>query len=143
VDVAAAKKTAIAGPTSKAEAQKVFAERHASKYTAKYASEPTTRPSHIPQSTVGSDGASHNVTYNHVYGGYGYMGPGGWVMYDVMRDTMMLSMLMSHHHDTVVVSGGHSGVTHVHHGNINGGIIFLFIIVGLGIVFVVYHLFIR
>jgi len=40
---------------------------------------------------------TYNITYNQRCGGYGYYGPGGaWIMYDVMRDAVMVDMLMSH-----------------------------------------------
>ena len=79
---------------SKSQAQAAFKKANASKYTSKYTTKPATRPSHIPQTTsVG--GKTYNVIYNQQYGGYGYMGVSGWIMYDAMTDMAMLSILMS------------------------------------------------
>jgi hypothetical protein len=79
-----------------------FKAKNAGKYPSKYTSQPTTRPSHIPQSTrVGTTNV--NINYNPMYGGYGYMHLGAWVMYDAMADTIMMNSLM-HQHGVFIAS---------------------------------------
>lgn len=81
---------------SRNEAVNDFSTKYATKYPNKFTSEPSTRPSYIPQSTM-YNGQSYNIIYNPAYGGYGYWYGGQWMMYDLMRDTMMMSMLMNNH----------------------------------------------
>lgn len=79
------------------EAQSSFQKNHGSKYPSKYSQQPSQRPSHIPNKTT-VDGRNVDVTYNRAQGGYGYYSPGGgWMMYSVVRDVTMMSMLMGHH----------------------------------------------
>lgn len=82
--------------TSRDQAVSNFQSKYGNQYSNHFTSQPATRPSWVPQSTsVG--GHTYNITYNSGYGGYGYYGPGGsWVMYDLMRDAVMLDMMMSH-----------------------------------------------
>lgn len=79
------------------EAAKDFQAKHAKEYPSKFDKEPAKRPGYIPSSTQ-VDGHTYNITYNSRYGGYGYFDPfGRWMLYDAMRDMMMLSMLMGNH----------------------------------------------
>lgn len=78
---------------SREEATKAFQEKNAGKYAATFKEEPKTRPDYIPQSTT-VGGSSYTVVFNPAYGGYGYMSPTGWIMYDAMRDAAMISVLM-------------------------------------------------
>ena len=82
---------------SKSEAQTAFKQKYADKYTSKYASEPSTRPTHIPR-RYSYNGTQVNVTYNSAYGGYGHMGPSGWIAYDAFADGVMLGTLMNSNH---------------------------------------------
>lgn len=94
---------------TKEQAINKFKSENASTYTSKYKTEPTTRPQHIPK-TYSDGGHTYNITYNAGYGGYGYYGPGNrWIMYDMMRDSLMLSAIMSshpHYSQVVTTDGG-------------------------------------
>ncbi len=80
---------------SRASAKRSFEKNYGQKYSSNYTKKPGTRPNHIPKTTSVND-RKYNVGYNQSYGGYGYIGPGGgWVMYSVMRDAAMLSLLMN------------------------------------------------
>lgn len=90
------------------------------KYTSQYKTEPAKRPSHIPE-TYSKDGKTYNVTYNQNQGGYGYWSGGGpglgtFMMYDMMSDMAMISMLSAshstHNHTHTTTSGTHTTVTH-------------------------------
>jgi hypothetical protein len=110
VDLKTTKMVKVGNQTmSKDQAVADFKTKHASTYTSKFSSEPAKRPAHIPTTTtVGNTNV--NVSYNSQYGGYGYMHPtlGTWMMYDVMSDMAMASMLMNNHgyvaHAPVVAS---------------------------------------
>lgn len=100
---------------SKKSAASSFKKKHASKYTSKYDTKPAKRPDHIPSTTT-VGGKNYQVSYHPQHGGYGYMGPSGWVMYDAMADAAMLSILMrrnDYYYDRPVVrsSGSHVVLT--------------------------------
>lgn len=80
-------------------------------YTSKYSTQPATRPTHIPQ-TYSSGGQTYNINYNSQYGGYGYMGPSGWIAYDfmTMATAAHMASAMSHHnyyYDAPMVATAH------------------------------------
>jgi len=108
---AAAKKKGTSFKSKKA-AQEKFKKDHAKKYSATYKSKPATRPGHIPQTTnVG--GQNININYNSTYGGYGYMSGGRWMLYDAMRDIVMMNMLMSQNNYVVIRDDGVCFISHL------------------------------
>jgi len=85
---------------SRSEATTSFKQKHQAdidkSYPTKFDNKPTTRPDYIPQTTsVG--GTTYNVTYNQQYGGYGYMGPSGWSVFDVMTVALVADAMMTRH----------------------------------------------
>ncbi|MDP8239518.1 MAG: hypothetical protein P9X24_10550 [Candidatus Hatepunaea meridiana] len=83
---------------SRAEAKKGFNKKYGKQYSSTYDSKPAKRPGHIPQSTK-VKGKSYPVNYNPQHRGYGYYGSSGsWIMYSMMTDAVMMSMLMNRHH---------------------------------------------
>jgi hypothetical protein len=81
------------------EAVNAFKQQNQSKYNSQFTSEPTRRPDYIPQTYTSSSGASHSVVYRPELGGYGYYDSslGRWMLYSVMADAAMTSMLMHNH----------------------------------------------
>lgn len=76
------------------------------KYSGKFSSEPTSRPSYIPQTYKDQQGNSYNITYNQQYGGYGYMGGGGWVGFDPMSmltGAMLYSVMTNDHENNYYI----------------------------------------
>lgn len=118
VDSALFNKTKESGVIAHPRSEQInkFKAEYASKYTSKYPNEPKTRPSHIP-TTYSENGKNYNITYNSNYGGYGYWsggpGLGTFILYDVMRDSIMLSALTNNHGYITTGEITTSGVTHV------------------------------
>ncbi len=114
---------------NRAGAKNAFSKKYGSQYTSKYNKQPGKRPNHIPANTT-VDGRKHRVDYNPQYGGYGYMGAGGnWMMYSVVRDVAMMSMLMGHHgyyYGAAPMGGG---------GGMFNGLVVIIIIVILAMLF--------
>lgn len=109
-------------------AKDAFNKKYGSQYTSKYDKQPNQRPNHIPE-TAEIDGKRYRVDYNPQYGGYGYMGAGGsWMMYSVVRDMAMMSLLMGHH-------GYYYGAPPMAGGGMFSGLMVIVIIVILAMIF--------
>ncbi len=78
------------------DAVNAFKQQNQGKYTNQFSSEPTRRPDYIPQTYTTSSGSSYSVVYRPDLGGYGYYDAslGRWMLYSVMADAAMTSMLM-------------------------------------------------
>ena len=81
---------------SRDEASSAFSRNLGTRYASTFSSEPSSRPSWIPNSTL-VGGRSVNIVYNPALGGYGYLDPllGTWILYDAMRDAVMMDRLMA------------------------------------------------
>ena len=81
------------------EATSAFKQQNESKYQNQFASEPTRRPDHIPEYYNSPSGTRYSVGYRPELGGYGYYDSslGRWMLYSVMADAAMTSLLMRNH----------------------------------------------
>lgn len=119
---------------SRTEAQTHFQQKYSTQYTTKFKAEPTVRPTYVPRTYLVGN-RTVNVVYSPVYGGYGYYHPltGSWLMYDVMRDAAMLSVLMSNHgyYYGAPPAEGYVAPAFAWLWLVLGGFFLLFIVVGL------------
>jgi hypothetical protein len=81
------------------EAVSAFKQQNESKYKTQFSSEPSRRPDYVPDYYTGSSGARYQVSYRPELGGYGYYDSslGRWMLYSVLADAAMTSMLMRNH----------------------------------------------
>ena len=119
-----AKKAKLAGkhhPDRKT-ARADFKKKYAKQYTSTYKTKPATRPAHIPQTYRAPGGTTYNISYNPGYGGYGYMGPSGWMMYDMMTDMVMMDAMMNR--QGYFIAGEHGAVVPIRGPGYYVGVIF-------------------
>ena len=84
---------------SRDEAVNAFKQQNANKYSSQFASEPTRRPDYIPEYYSSPSGNRYSVSYRPELGGYGYYDSslGRYMLYSVLADAAMTSLLMRNH----------------------------------------------